>query len=95
MTVLHFERLHDGTLVALASNDGRSVAAIVHPPRLNEDTTGGEWENHWSLAGDLHPHDAAHGVVLGDRRRHISCAEAAHALGESLGITVNGYEVHA
>lgn len=92
--VLRFDRLHDDTLVATASHEGRSVAAIVHPPRLNEDdTTEAEWENHWSLAGDTHETDTVHGMVPGHRRRHVTCAEAAHALGESLGVIVAGYEV--
>lgn len=81
--ILSYDRLEGGELVALASNGGRTVAAIVHPARCGV--------RPWSLAGDIDDRT--------NRRRGESthapqaAAEAAQALGVELGLTIDGWEV--
>lgn len=96
-TIATFDRLGSGELVAILTHEGRSVAAIVHPPRATSsqaehpgalDAT----ERPWSLAGDLDPGNIVRpcGLALSAT---AACAAAAEALGIELGIPIDGWEV--
>lgn len=89
--VLNFDRLDGGELVALGhADDGRVVAAIVHPER-------GSWivpgvtVRPWSLAGDV---DRARRPRGHARTVRTACGEAAEALGRELGIGIDGWTVN-
>lgn len=84
--IISFEPLDDGTLVALHTHEGRSVAAIVHP---RHSLDGGN--RRWSLAGDIGDRAARPRGTCNSLSS--ACAEAAEALGIELGIDVVGYEV--
>lgn len=93
--IIHFDRLDDGTLVAIHTHEGRTVAAIVHPGREVRVPYGDGYtviiRRRWSLAGDIH--DISARPCGSADLASLSCAEAAHALGIELGIDVVGYEV--
>lgn len=85
-TTIQFDRLPDGTLAALLTIDGQTVAAIVHPRRDNHAP-----ERRWVLAGDV-PKGTHRPAGLAPSGRQ-ACAEAAQALGTYLGVTITAYEV--
>lgn len=87
-TVLRFDRLEDGTLVATASHLGRSVAAIVHPQAYDPEADA--LVRRWTLAGDVDPSTRVSGSC---GSATTATAHAAKALGDYLGVTVDGYEV--
>lgn len=91
MTVLRYDRLDDTTLVATASHDGRSVAAIIHPRSAADRVY--HWRR-WVLAGDgIDPATRPEGTCTGMGSSRDACAEAAQAVADHLGIIVDGYEV--
>lgn len=85
--LLRYDRLDTGELVALHTHEGRTVAAIVHPERQDENY---RWARRWSLAGDVDPAARPHGHAMSAT---TACGEAAEALGQLLGIEVDGWTV--
>lgn len=82
--MLEFRPHEGGQLVAMATVNGRTVAAIVHP----ENETG---TRRWALAGDidrLRPRPAGEADTA-----TAACGEVSNALGVELGVGVTGWTV--
>lgn len=88
--VLRFDRMADGTLVAVHSAGGRAVAAIVHP---HVESLSAVPMRRWCLAGQLR--DTTRRPAGEHANAARSCAEAAKALGVELGVDVAGWSVES
>lgn len=81
--VLNFDRLSGGELVTLQTASGRTVAAVVS-------SVCGPQGIRWSLAGDIDPAARPQGYAQTTR---TACGEAAEALGQELGLDIDGWTV--